>query len=281
MILFSFLIISCEKEEIAPEPVANFTASKTSAEVDETIMFTNSSENATTYFWDFGDGNTSIDENPIHSYSGNGTFMVTLTATGDGRENSTSKTITVAYPAPVANFTMDKTEAETDETITFTNSSENATTYSWDFGDGNTSIDENPTHSYSSDGTFTVTLTATGDGGENSTSKTITITAPPVVGTYIEIPRSTSTQLTRTPLVNFTPVTDVSISVTGDDSDYIEVNLDDWSTIWGSLNIDTKYTITVKNSAPERYLYVRIIITYSAGDVISLPLYEDFTINPN
>ena len=165
-----------------PVPVANFTMDKTEAEPGETITFTNSTQNAISYLWDFGDDKTSTDENPTHAYSSDGTFTVTLTATGVGDENSTSKTITVAYPAPVANFTMDKTEAETGETITFTNSSENATTYSWDFGDGNTSTDENPTHSYSSDDTFTVTLTATGDGGENSISKMVTINYPaPIV----------------------------------------------------------------------------------------------------
>jgi PKD repeat protein len=93
MILFSFFIISCEKEEA--KPVANFTMNKTKAETGETITFTNSSENAITYSWAFGDGNTSTDENPTHSYSSDGTFTITLTAKGVGGENSTSKTITV------------------------------------------------------------------------------------------------------------------------------------------------------------------------------------------
>ena len=175
---FTVTLISCKEENILPEPVAAFTMSEKTVEPGEIITFTNRSENATSYFWDFGDGETSTDENPTHSYSVYGTFTITLTATGEGGEDLASKTITVSYPAPVANFTMDKTEAETGKTITFTNSSENATGYSWDFGDGNTSTDENPTHSYSSDGTFTVKLTATGDGGINSTSKTISIINP-------------------------------------------------------------------------------------------------------
>jgi len=165
---------SCSEEE----PYASFTC-KSSAEVNEVITFTNSSTFATIYSWDFGDGNTSTEENPTHSYSNDGNFTVVLTATGDGGENSISKIITVAYPAPVANFTMDKTEAMEGETITFTNSSENATSYSWDFGDDKTSTDENPTHSYLTEGTYTVELTATGDGGSKSITKTITIIKNP------------------------------------------------------------------------------------------------------
>lgn len=97
MILFSFFIISCDKAE----PVASFTMSKTSAEAGELISFTNTSENATSYSWNFGDGNTSSDSNPTHSYSNGGTFTVTLTAIGDEGENTASKTIEVIHPAEV------------------------------------------------------------------------------------------------------------------------------------------------------------------------------------
>ncbi len=82
MILFSIFLISCEKD--APNPVASFTLDKTSSQIGETIYFVNTSENASNYFWDFGDGNTSTDKNPTYSYSSDGTFTITLTATGEG-----------------------------------------------------------------------------------------------------------------------------------------------------------------------------------------------------
>lgn len=94
MILFSFFIVSCTKEE--EEPVAGFTMSKTSVDVDETVEFTNNSENAVTYLWDFGDGNTSTDEHPAHSYSSGGNFTITLTATGDGGKDTYTQTIEVS-----------------------------------------------------------------------------------------------------------------------------------------------------------------------------------------
>ncbi len=175
IIIFFSLLTSCEKEEIKPEPVADFTMSKTSAEVGDTITFTNISLNASRYSWDFGDGKTSTNDSPSHAYSSEGTFNVTLTASGDGGENIASKSITVYYPKPVADFTMSKTSAEVGDPIFFTNTSLNASNYFWDFGDGKTSANKNPIHSYSTAGTFTITLKATGKGGENSLSRTIVV----------------------------------------------------------------------------------------------------------
>ncbi len=45
-----------------------------------TASFANSSQNAQTYLWDFGDGTTSTETNPMHSYTANGTYNVSLTA---------------------------------------------------------------------------------------------------------------------------------------------------------------------------------------------------------
>jgi hypothetical protein len=54
-----------------------------------TVKFTNSSVNGITYLWDFGDGQTSTDENPTHLYAQNGTYNVCLTAFGDCDDNTT------------------------------------------------------------------------------------------------------------------------------------------------------------------------------------------------
>ena len=64
---------SCKKT-----PTACFTASSTSVSVGDNVTFTNCSENAKSYSWDFGDGVTSTDENPTHSYSNAGTYTVTM-----------------------------------------------------------------------------------------------------------------------------------------------------------------------------------------------------------
>jgi PKD repeat protein len=66
-------------------PVASFYADTTLIEVGNAVNFTNTSFNATTYVWDFGDSTTSFQTNPSHIYSTPGTYTIQLTAS-----NSTS-----------------------------------------------------------------------------------------------------------------------------------------------------------------------------------------------
>ncbi|WP_186758129.1 PKD domain-containing protein [Echinicola salinicaeni] len=139
------------------------------------VNFTNSSENAVSYSWDFGDGNTSTEEHPMHTYEEAGTYTVVLNSTAQGGTSvQTSQELTVVGP-PMAAYTFD------DEglTVNFTNTSENVISYSWDFGDGNSSTEENPSHSYSAAGTYTVVLTATSDDGKVvTTSQEVTVEVP-------------------------------------------------------------------------------------------------------
>ncbi|MFV0469872.1 MAG: family 16 glycosylhydrolase [Dysgonomonas sp.] len=69
-------------------PTANFSADKRQGFAPSTIQFRSSSLKATEYSWDFGDGNTSTEENPSHAYSAAGTYTVSLTvknAVGEDR----------------------------------------------------------------------------------------------------------------------------------------------------------------------------------------------------
>ena len=62
------------------------------------ITFTNESVNADTYAWDFGDGNSSTDESPVHTYAESGSFVVVLTATGASGSDDREETINVVDP---------------------------------------------------------------------------------------------------------------------------------------------------------------------------------------
>jgi hypothetical protein len=82
---------------------AAFTANLTSGERPLTVQFTDESTGIVTKReWDFGDGNTSTDQNPVHTYTMAGTYTVTLTATGPGGSDNKTKTdyIVVKEPAP-------------------------------------------------------------------------------------------------------------------------------------------------------------------------------------
>ncbi|MGK7390082.1 MAG: PKD domain-containing protein [Candidatus Cyclobacteriaceae bacterium M2_1C_046] len=94
-----FTLASCGGEdEPAPAPDASFTYVADAREV----TFTNTSTDATSYSWDFGDGNTSTEENPVHVYDSYGTYTVVLTATGPGgTDASLPDDITLAKSSPV------------------------------------------------------------------------------------------------------------------------------------------------------------------------------------
>ena len=55
--------------------------------------FTNTSGNASSYFWEFGDGETSTEENPIHNYASVGFYTVTLTTTFCGVESQVTMVV--------------------------------------------------------------------------------------------------------------------------------------------------------------------------------------------
>ena len=80
---------------VNPSPVANFTSDINNLNNGE-VTFNNTSNNATSYLWDFGDGNTSTDQNPVHTYTTSGEYTVTLTSTNPNcGNNQKSETINV------------------------------------------------------------------------------------------------------------------------------------------------------------------------------------------
>lgn len=61
-----------------------------------TVKFINASQNADTYAWEFGDGESSTEKDPTHTYAGYGTYTVKLTAKGEGGENTISQDVELA-----------------------------------------------------------------------------------------------------------------------------------------------------------------------------------------
>ncbi|HTE30836.1 MAG TPA: PKD domain-containing protein, partial [Chryseolinea sp.] len=140
-------------------PLAQFSSDKTTCEAPCTIVFANSSQNAASYRWDFGNGDSSENVNPTYTFKNGGNFIVKLTALGKDQQHEVTHEIVVGSAAtpdatPVANFTPSKTNCLIPCTINFTNKSENSTSYRWDFGDGATSTDASPTHDYMDAGQY-------------------------------------------------------------------------------------------------------------------------------
>ncbi|MDG2084966.1 MAG: PKD domain-containing protein, partial [Planctomycetota bacterium] len=173
----------------SPAPVASFDVSQTSGDYDLPVTFTSTSTGPVdSYLWDFGDGSSSAEENPTHTYTEAGLYSVLLTVTGPGGADSDlcNSCINVTHPVPQASFSTSTSGGEYDLPVTFTSTSTGTIdALTWDFGDGATSSALNPTHTYTEAGTYTVTLTASGPGGEDTEvcSACITVEHPaPVAG---------------------------------------------------------------------------------------------------
>ncbi|MEP7168603.1 MAG: PKD domain-containing protein [Bacteroidota bacterium] len=150
---------------INSEPVTAFLSNIAAGCGPLPVMFTDSSYILTgsivSWSWNFGDGGTSTQQNPVHIYTQSGAYPVTLTTVSD---SGCTKTITISnmitvYPEPEAEFMPDP--ANTNilyPVINFNNLSTGSISQSWNFGDGSTSTDEDPTHTYSDTGTYLVTL---------------------------------------------------------------------------------------------------------------------------
>jgi len=168
---------------LAPE--TNFGSNATSGNAPLSVQFKDESTNSpTSWEWNFGDGKTSTEQTPSHTYETVGTYTVNLTATNYGGSNSTTKTdyitVTSDTSAPVASFTPDASSGQTPFTVKFTDTTTGkVSSWNWEFGDGSTSKEQNPTHTYVAAGSYTVTLTATGPGGSNTATsdKPITVSA--------------------------------------------------------------------------------------------------------
>ena len=170
---------------VSTPPVVAFTANPTSGCSPLTVNFADQSTcNPTSWYWDFGDGSSSTQQNPSHTYNSTGNFTVTLTVSNACGSDSEIKTnyITV-NTAPVADFTSSPRSGCAPLTVNFTDqSTNNPTSWAWSFGDGDSSSQQNPSHTYSSAGTYTVTLTASNACGSNSEQKInyITVNTAPV-----------------------------------------------------------------------------------------------------
>ena len=93
--LYDWEIKTAPCESPTQEVIANVVETNFSQEiVNNIVYFSDSSNGATSWLWDFGDGSTSTDQHPIHVYSSSGTYDVTLTINDGSCGSNSSLTIT-------------------------------------------------------------------------------------------------------------------------------------------------------------------------------------------
>jgi len=164
-------------------PIPNYSFSNVCE--NEAFNFTNSTTDLlnNTYYWDFGDGNTSTSISPSNTYFSQGNYSVQLIATSNqGCIDSINQNITV-YPIPVANFSAFNACEESQVNFSNTSTVSNGTfTSYWDLGNGNTSTLNNVTQIYSTSGSKNIKLVITSNQGcSDSIIQAIQIYALPIM----------------------------------------------------------------------------------------------------
>ncbi len=160
-----------------------------------------------TTHWDFGDGNTSNEANPVYSYDKPGIYHVKITLDDGFSETPTVQEIPVIVEgSPVARIAETEMTVCANSPVVFDGSQSTdpngmVGSFSWDFGDGNSAVGERTTHLYTRPGTYRVALTITGSGTGRCPNISQAIASVNVIespSAYFEVPSviSPGTQLT-------------------------------------------------------------------------------------
>lgn len=165
------------------KPVPGFSANYTTICPLTDIQFTDtSSGSGLTYAWDFGDGNTSALQHPVHAYAKKDTtYTVKLVIRDDeGCADSVVRNNYIAVKAPKPAFGISDTTTICPPIETkFTFRGQDYESFYWDFGDGSTSTLANPNHFYNDYGKYTAKLYLVGYGGcLDSISDTVRVYDP-------------------------------------------------------------------------------------------------------
>ena len=158
---------------VVDNPIANFSVSQTTGcALDNSFQFTNNSANAVSYTWDFGDGTSSNDTSPTHTYLNPGSYNVKLIATSNYgcQDIEIKNSLITIFAKPNIQFTSNTTSTcDVNTTFNFTDNTVGATTWNWNLGDGTTSSNQNLSHQYNAIGNYNVTLIVTNNNGCSDT----------------------------------------------------------------------------------------------------------------
>jgi PKD repeat protein len=150
-------------------PIAKFDITR--APNSTTATFLNRTLGATSYKWDFGDGTSSIDATPQHTYRSTGIFVVCLTASNACGVTNTCDTLTL-LSLPSAQVSVNQTVGCAPHFAQFSGQNpSNVISWLWTFPGGTpaTSTDRNPRVTYATSGVYTVTLRVSNAAGINTT----------------------------------------------------------------------------------------------------------------
>lgn len=218
-------------------PLAEFTANRTSGTFPMTVQFSDLSKgDPVSWSWSFGDGSTSSEQNPVHTYSAAGIYNVQLTVTNAaGSDTKTAYGFITTGEGMQAGFTFTTSNPDNLAPLTVAFTDASTGTYQrivWNFGDGYVSSEKNPIHTYTKPGNYTVTQTITDSRYGSSASQTIQVKQK-FAADFSVTPSTGSAPLTVT-------LTDTSVG-----------NPIGW--VWYILNEDETVLVSIPGQSKEVY----------------------------
>jgi gliding motility-associated-like protein len=260
---------------VTPVPVAAFEFGNACLPAGHMQFINNStisngSQSALSYAWNFGDGGSSTQPVPNHSYKTVGPFAVELKVNSNaGCMDSITRAVNTIFAQPKANFSIPSeiclgVSADPKDASTATGST--VTSWKWNFGDGSVSVDQKPLHMYTVAGKYKVTLVITSAFGciSDTAVKNIIVNLLPTAAYNITSPTCVGKD------VSFT---DASKANAG--------TITAWSWDLGDgtiVNKNTNETITHTYSAEKKFL-ISLLVKTDKG--CSASLYSrEITIHP-
>ncbi|MBI4164084.1 MAG: PKD domain-containing protein [Candidatus Aenigmarchaeota archaeon] len=257
----------------AGQPTANFQATPLSGTEPLSVQFTDFSQSVdgvTQWLWDFGDGQTSSEKNPTHTFAQNKTYTVSLVVkeADGGTSNSFTRTITVSDTVPTG-LDFSPTTATEDQSTTFTattpSGQDTPFTYSWNFNSEETKTGQSASTTFKTPGSKTVTLTVTdADGSVNTTTKTVDVNA---VNDAPVIIASLATPLESEDFTN--PITVDLTSLESDEEDGPAA--DGNGLVWSVSGVDTSLLSASLNQATD-VLTINSVPQASGTNTLTLTL---------
>jgi PKD repeat protein len=152
---------------------ASASANRTFGTLPLAIAFAGAGSGGTppySYLWTFGDGTTSTEQSPSHTYTTVGSFPVTFTVTDSASKTATDDHLRIYVTSSfLITASATPTTGPAPLAVQFSATLQGGTApyaYSWTFGDGSTSTEAAPTHVYAADGSYNVVLAVVDLGGQ-------------------------------------------------------------------------------------------------------------------
>ena len=250
--------------KVASEPFTNeyaWSANPTNGLFPLAVQFTapnldSAGETVTNWSWNFGDGSTAYQQNPLHIYKVGGTFFPSLAAIDD--TGATVVSLGTSIVLLSAQFTANPNYGTVPLTVQFMATNVDSggnpiVAWNWDFGDGSTGAGQNPSHTYTNTGTFAPQLIAT-----NNIGAAVTGVGPEVTVAIPTIP------FTATPASGVVPLT-VQFTSTNMDSAGNPIVAWNWDFGDGAVSTAQKPSHTYTNAGT---FYPGLIATNSEGSEV-------------